>query len=357
MKSEHRGMLNKAHEKVKKEIYNQDIESDITLEEGVDHSTREKILKLQKAKHEVMLWLKEQLRSIDKQEAIKSFESKSRKFHVRYLEGKLLARAEAEGEEIEITRGELLTDMIWGVGYELDPSSVPREIAKEYVHALTKQYLQALLDKQLVLYELSINTDEKERKSFSAIRERQEGGAEKLRQDQGFIAESMVFNLLKKCIIDHKVPISIEEADAFDDVVNKIDFVISRNDRRQGIDIQAKKNGEEPVGIQFTLMYRKDAMDGKRKTVLDALRRGISRELPVKNIEIVNIHPSYINRAVNKWKIKRLPGGPDSKLAIAAQVDILQKILTPLFSEVEIDQIINRIFNVDRHQLKYLKTY
>jgi len=88
------------------------------------------------------------------------------------------------------------------------------------------------------------------------------------------------------------------------------------------------------------------------------LRRGIYGERKnTKDIALVNVHPAYIKRAVNKWKKEKGPGGPDAHLEMAAKVDLVQKMLQGVFSDEEIDEIIKNTFDVDRHKIKIRKTY
>ena len=137
-----------------------------------------------------------------------------------------------------------------------------------------------MLNRQLVLIELDVNDDDKQKESFSAVKHRQNHEMELLAQDQGFVAEEMALNLMKKLAIDHGLPIKIIEADVYDDVVNKVDYVIQRMDHKRGVEVKVtNKDNPERIGIQFTLMFRKDSMLGKRNTVSEALKRGISGEL------------------------------------------------------------------------------
>ncbi len=304
-----------------------------------------------------MDWLRDQRTKINRGEKIELYEENSDCFAVEYRDDAFFAH---DGEqEFTLTLGEMLTDASWGINYDLDTDSVPIDIAKEYILSRARKTLRELLNKQLVLIELDVNKDEGQQKSFQSVHKRQTEGKELIARDKGFVAEEMTLNLMKKLIIDHGLPIDIEEADVYDDVVNKIDYVITRKGYDRGIEVDANDDSSvDQVGIQFTLMFRKASMLGKRDVVSKALKKGITGELrDVKDLALVNVHPAYIKRAVNKWKKSRGPGGPDSHLEKAAKVDLVQKMLQGLFSEKEIDEIVSNIFDVDRRSIKIRKTY
>ncbi|MDA0207961.1 MAG: hypothetical protein O3B64_00940 [bacterium] len=319
--------------------------------------TQKRVLELQEKKRGVMEWLKNQRTKINNGEKIELHEQHSKIFHVVYQDGAFIG---SDGEQsFDLTLGELLTDASWGIDYDLDMDSVPSDIAKQYILSRAKRMLRELLNRQLVLIELDVNNDDQQKKSFSAVGERQKQGRELIAQDQGFIAEEMILNLIKKLVIDHDLPVEIEEVDVYDDVVNKVDYVIRRTDRKRGVEIDViDEESPERIGVQFTLMFRKASMVGKRKTVLQALRRGMVGELQdLQDIAVVNVHPAYIKRSVNTWKKTRKPGGPDNCLEVAAKVDLVQKMLKDLFSENEIDEIVSEVYGVDRNKTKIRRTY
>jgi len=358
MKPEHRRMVieSKLQRAGEEAVSNKKLDS-LMLDLELKNETRDEVSRLQEEKRCIMAWLKDQRTRLNNGETIELYEPQSKSFVVTYRDGILNA---SDGEQaFNLTIGELLTDVSWSIDYELDTSSVPLDIAKQYILFRAKKKLQELLNRQLVLIELDVNDNDKQKESFLAVEKRQMQGKELIVQDQGFVAEEMALNLMKKLVIDHDLPIEIIEADVYDDVVNKVDYVIRRMDRKRGVEVEVTDEEDpERIGIQFTLMFRKDSMLGKRKTVSEALRRGITGELEdLQDIAVVNVHPAYIKRSVNQWKKTKKPGGPDECLEVAAKVDLVQKILEDLFSEEEIDEIISRVYGVDRKKIKIRKTY
>ncbi len=319
---------------------------------GLPESISREVIDLQEDKKMLVAELREKLRQIDAGESVESQNKKNLK--VSLGEDGVMIAESSEGGRYEVTEGQLLTDGVWGLGYELGPD-VKRNVRKAYVLGETRRIVGQALDRQIAVIESESNEDEKERKSYQAVLERMNEKKDIFSWDDGHIAEQMVHSLVKKWIIDHNLPLEIIAADLYEDVTNKLDFVIKRKKESVGMAVEAEDSPQ--VGIQFTLMHRQDAVEGKQKTIDLVLERGMKGEFAVKDIFLVNMHPSYVKRAVNAWKKKKAPGGPDEKLELGAKTDLFEKICAPFLLPAEIEEWKMKIFGQKGMTAKRLKTH
>ncbi len=314
-------------------------------------SARESIDSLQRQKMECIRNLHDLLRGIDREETVEWPEGKN-SFHVWTESGNFFYLDE-KGTRTILTEGEILTGGSWGIRYRLGPE-IPRLLKKKYVVGETRRKIMGFLDRQIAVVESEQQTDSRAKQSFSAVLQRQRKSPDVLAWDDGHIAEQMVQDLFIVWERDLGLPITIVPVDLYDDVVNRLDFVVHVQKKQLGVEVDAKELG---VGIQFTLMHRKDAVVGKRKTVKESLEKGLDREDLLQDILLVNMHPSYVRRALNAWKNRRLPGGPEGRLETAAKLDIFEKVFGALVDEQVLNQWRTKIFGKDTDKIRRLKTH
>ncbi|MEK7463178.1 MAG: hypothetical protein AAB621_02350, partial [Patescibacteria group bacterium] len=118
----------------------------------------------------------------------------------------------------------------------------------------TKKELLELLDYQIIKSEVGGDiAHEHRQKAYQNVESERKSGQTKERW--GFISETIVRNFLKKLSIDQDAPFQIREADVFQDVEQKIDFIIHRNQRLRGVDVEVDDKAKD-VGIQFSINTR-----------------------------------------------------------------------------------------------------
>ena len=314
---------------------------------------QKRIIDLQNQKYSLVERMHMHLRDIDQDIQVEI--PAKRTFTVKVLQDGKMYASDKNGDVYPITKGELFTDGAWGTSYLLSPE-INRAIRKEYILSETRRSVSEMLNIQIAIVEAALNTDEKERTSYQAVLARMNSSHDVLQWEDGHIAEQMVYSLLKKWILDYDLPISIVAADLYEDVTNKLDFILHLKKESIGVEVEATSQ-EVGVGIQFTLMHRKDAVVSKRKTIDEVLHRGLQSEHQVENIVLVNMHPSYVRRAINSWKTTKRPGGPDGKLELSAKIDLFDKILTNVMSAEDIRKWKIVIFGQSGDSLKKLRTY
>jgi hypothetical protein len=235
------------------------------------------------------------------------------------------------GKLMPITRGELLTDGEWGVSYGMDSAvDVPTRLG--YLKAKARRALRDLYNLQILLQESGSGlTHEFKRQAYERMRHDREAGV----LHPGHIAEKMVRNFLTKLSIDHEIDFEIIEADVFQDVDQKIDFVIHRKSHRRGISVVTDES-EKSVGIQFTTSQDVNTLEHKQHQ-LDTAKRHL-RRAQVDDIVLVSMPISEFMTAYSDWQKDKTPGGPDKLWPEEIRAQIFHEVMKGVFTPDEIEQ-------------------
>ncbi|MFA6099770.1 MAG: hypothetical protein WC750_02705 [Patescibacteria group bacterium] len=294
---------------------------------GTPEKTQETIFKLQKRKQKIMARLKEQLAEIDNPfEKEATVEGANR---ITYKDGQLSC-----GEQ-EITLGELLTDGEWGLDYHLDPASVPRVIRKKYFIEQARREIMELLDRQIATNESQSESVHEFKKEAYIRMVSQEN------QDQtGVYAEKMVKCLLKKIAIDQDLDIEIIDADAYQDMELKIDFIIKRKMAARGVNVET--NDEDRIGIQFTSTDEPRIVEKKEHQISKA-KRQLRPEERIRDIALVSIPMREVKNMVRDWNRRKSPGGPDKLWKTSTKAEIFSKVMRGFLTANEIESVTSHI--------------
>ncbi|MHB8831099.1 MAG: hypothetical protein ACYC44_03240 [Patescibacteria group bacterium] len=294
---------------------------------GTPEKTQATIFKLQKRKQKIMARLKEQLAEIDnpfEKETVPEGASR-----VTYKDGKFLCGGQ------EITLGELLTDGEWGLDYHLDPASVPRVIRKKYFIERTRREIMELLDRQIVTNESqSESVDELKKEGYIRMI------AQENQEQSGKYAERMVKNLLKKIAIDQDLDIEISDADAYQDMELKIDFIIKRKMAARGVNVET--NEEDRIGIQFTSTDSPEIVQKKERQIRRAKMR-LTPEERIRDIALISIPLREVQALMREWSRRKQPGGPDKLWRQSTRADIFSKVMRGLLTASEVEVVSSKI--------------
>lgn len=287
------------------------------------------IFNLQRRKQEIINELKKNISRLDGGNNEKNQETAREIFLNK--EGSL---QDNNGEVISL--GELITDGEWDIDYSLNSETIPRQIRKRYLIERAKIKLQNLLDDQIAINERdSENVDIMKRDAYKRSYEDKHLGVEKA----GLLAEKMVRNLLKKIIIDLGADFELEKADLYQDVNQKIDFIIKRKSRGRGVRIEESM---ENLGIQFTINTREDIKRHKEKQI-ERSKKELLPEDHIKDIVLVSVPINDINNKYNEWKMGKRPGGPDKLWSIADKKRIFEEITKGFLTQEEIFEYLEKI--------------
>lgn len=304
---------------------------------GTDNKTvQSEIYKIQGEKQKIMDKLKNDLIELDE---VKDKWEKIPGTRGVYFGGKNLRIKNTH--EI-LTQGEMLTDMDWGIKYNLCPPlsdpklkklAIPRNIRKKYMIEQAKLELQALLDLQIAKNEMNsgpLNENTGKKETYKKIAEGRDGLL------PGLLAEKMVKNLIRKVAIDFGTDFEVERADVYQDVDQKIDFIIKRTARKRGVDVEG---GNEKIGIQFTIKT------GDYKLMAKAASAYISNqdESPVDDVVLVSIPLEGVKDMYDKWNKDKKSGGPDKLWSEDTRKMIFSEVMRGFLTPDEVSNYIEKM--------------
>lgn len=299
---------------------------------GTEKGVQADIFLLQQEKQAIMEELRQAIAGLDGAAAEKRELPPEARSVVGH-DGKLFWRR-SDGREQELSFGEIVTDGAWDIDYDLD-DSVPRNQRKRLLIERAKRRLADLADRQIAKEEIaSRNTDHGRRKAYKAVEERV-GDTE---LPMGFVAERMMVQFLRKLEIDGDLPYSVEEADLFQDVNQKIDFIVRRSDHRRGVRVEEGRGKEvEAAGIQFTLNTNQAVLKHKEDQIRKS-RGKLTGEDRLDDILLVAMDMRWVIDAYRRWEKEKPPGGPDKFLAPVLRETIFKKTLSGLADREELDR-------------------
>lgn len=300
--------------------------------QGTPRETQTVIYQFQKDKQEIMGALKSELSCLDNPECKQREKTKDERYATYNAEDGTFNYMDDQGYKRQATFGEVVTDLEWDVDYCLDTASVPRDLVKKYLLERAKRDLGVKLDQQIIASESQRkHLDESKREAYRRVAAEQKTGEIKMRS--GVISEKIVQNFMKKLSIDRGLPYTVRHADIYQDVEQKIDFIIHREDYARGVGVEA---GKQDVGIQFSI--NKSARGHKARQVARARRRLGQRE-PIKDIVLVIFPKIVARKLMRNWtEAGRPAGGPDKALNKKTARELYTKLLAGVFTKKEIAQ-------------------
>jgi len=237
-----------------------------------------------------------------------------------------VARKDGSRQSVELS--EIMTDSEWGIEYAFDTSVNIHDVRAYYLQSL-KSDLREKLDTQIVI-------SEKNNSRVDTLKQNAYGEIEKrLGQEntqEGIVAEKMVKNFLKKLSIDTDVDFEIVDADVYQDVEQKIDFVIHRKSaqKNRGAKIRESEHAAD-IGIQFTTALGK--VEQKERQI-EKSKRNLDKN--IDDIVLVTL-PSYqASRLYKDWLKDKKPGGPDKQWSTEIKETLFRGIMDKVLSQEEI---------------------
>jgi hypothetical protein len=273
---------------------------------GTSEKTQFKIFTLQQQKQKIMEQLRADLKELDAPET--TFERAPGHMFVYQHENRYY-RSPEHGIDAELTAGEILTDGEWGLKYQLDPETTPRLLRKEFLIRQAKRQLMELADQQIIAQETT-------RRDIEPLkREAYSRSAEDKREKKfvsGWVAEKMVKNLLTKLAIDEGLDIEVLDTDIYQDVDQKIDFIVRRKTRNRGVEVETLPMTER-LGIQFTTDPRPETRNRKLRQI-ERSKRELNKTDKIDDIVLVRVQFGYVSELWERWNKTQAPGGPDKLL-------------------------------------------
>jgi len=229
----------------------------------------------------------------------------------------------------KVSQGDLLTDINWGLYYELS-AEVQKEFKEQYIKAVYDQEIAKLYDLQLIIQRTELEREQIDdflADTYKKVGAALEKGGE---ESAGLLFEKMIKNILSKVAIDlKKYGLKIEPANVVEDVEEKIDFIIKhKKTRGVGVeDVEQAQGGEETLGIQFTLKSAKsEDFQKKQRQIARALKK--PHEVDDLVLISVPVEHDVIFGNYKKWqRHDKLPGGPENCFKSEVIVNFIKEIL------------------------------
>ncbi|QQR76851.1 hypothetical protein IPJ63_01105 [Candidatus Nomurabacteria bacterium] len=323
---------------------------------GNSAEVQAEILNIQKSKQNIMRKMHKQFRKLDNGGVIESLE-KTRIVSFDKNSGKFYY-SNSKDTIIFLDISDILTDGEWGITYGFD-NSVPKSVQKKYILSEAKREIANKLDEQIILDEsTSPTTDTFKQKAYLEIKKSKDN------QDkfEGFLAEKMIKGLLAKLSIEG-ADFEIEEADVYQDVEQKIDFLIRRKNHNRAVGVT---EDDKIIGVQFTLNkakedFKKKQVERSRRNLKGKSKRKHERE--VDDIMLVVMPVEKLSSTYRKWAEDKKPGGPENLWDINMKYQILKGVLNGLVDEEEIRKLLYKDIKTDleldlfakQSELEYVK--
>lgn len=243
--------------------------------------------------------------------------------------------------EQPVSMGTIVASRHWGnkvtIPEDLDQYGDGKRLRKTYVSRAADDVMFGELNYALAdtLAEKMLSKDLLKSEAYKHIRDRsRETNVEK---KTGVIAEKIMIGFIESISIDRPdLGISVTPANAYQDVEQKIDFVIHRKNQKRGVGVEAVDPIETTIGIQFTTDTRRETHTRKMEQITKSKERG----LDVDDIIYVAIDMKTLEGAIAKWNDADKPiHGPMEYL----HPDIKKKAVQELFKNLLTDEQVAKL--------------
>lgn len=292
------------------------------------------IYKLQLKKQQIMEALRENLRHVDDETYLNEQFADNVTVGTDQDGGLIV---DIEGEQTPITPAEIYTDCEWGIRYNLSSSQIPREVKKRYFVESAKSELRELLDQQIYQFETGMSVmDDKKRGAYEAVMEERQGEL-----TPGHIIEKIIRNFFKKLEFGSTLNFEIIDTNLYQDIEQKIDFIIHRRNRLRGVSTEVDDNMHD-IGVQFTTNTDPNVLNRKIEQV-ERVKRSLGPDEAIEDLTLVKMSPELSQTLFATYKQWRddphkKPGGPDKLLPSEFKEQLFRNILSEILSPQEIDR-------------------
>lgn len=241
------------------------------------------------------------------------------------------------------TAGEIISSRHWGKSYafpdELESSIQGKKLLREATTYHTMDRLTTILNHELAT-NLALKYESKDlfkSQAFQKIAERTAESAPASEQ-LGVFAESMMQGTLERIAIDREdLGLMVLPGNAAQDVLEKIDFVISTKTKKRGVGIETADPlyDEKHIGVQFT------TNTAKAEYKKDQIEKSKLRGTPMDDIIYVALDQKTLAQAITTWKKAGEPlSGPWTFLEPTTRQGVLKELLGSVISEEQLGSVL-----------------
>lgn len=266
------------------------------------------------------------------EETVLEFKNQKNNTEIKYNHHK----SEFSGNGKKVSKGEIIASRHFGFSFDtqnLGTSFEEKTVSKNYNYFNLRDIYLNKINQKLValLYEENKNKDSMKAEAYKATFERINRLDNTEEKQLGFFAEQLMIATFERLSIDRKdeLGIDIYPANAYQDVNDKIDFVISSKNKSRGIGTT--------IGIQFTI--NQSAKEHKQEQISKAKFRNYE----VDDILLVIMDQKFLAKAKKDWEDNGKDiAGPWKYLPKDVREKILQSVLKSLVEEKVIDSIVKK---------------
>lgn len=240
-----------------------------------------------------------------------------------------------------VTAGEIIASRHWKETFafpeQLDTSLAGKKLRN---HALTYHTLDrvtTIINHEMAehLEKTYADKDMMKSQAFGKIKERSQEGFHS--EQLGVFAESIIQGTLERIAIDcEDMGLEIIPANAGQDVLEKIDFIISTKQKRRGVGVETADPlyDEKHIGVQFT------TNTSKSEFKKDQIEKSKLRGTQMDDIIYVALDHKTLAKAVEQWKKAGEPiSGPWAYLNPHTRQAVLTNLLQGIITEEQLTRI------------------
>lgn len=293
-------------------------------------------------------FLDEREKNLIGEETIKEIENKTKEEVVETNSGKEVSYDKRANKFTigltETSIGELVASRHFGAKIKLpiensNESGALKQLRKKYSIFSKRDSFTTKLNSELAkkLSESETRSNGK-KEAYDAIHKREVEGSEQ----EGIVAEKMMIGAIEMISIDRPdLRLEIRPSNAYQDVEEKIDFIITTKKKRKNISIEEKNSkefDEKSFGIQFTTNTNKE--EHKKRQI----EKAKELKLDVDDILYIAIDKEIVHTALVDWEKKGKPiSGPWGELNKIVKTKALENIFKNILSEEQIRGILTGI--------------
>lgn len=238
----------------------------------------------------------------------------------------------------KITPGEILSSRRFGNEIAFDENALNVGVGKKLLEKLKEKKIADMVAEKYgkeISKNLAENESKKDMLKSKAYKEINERIGKKLEQF-GIEAEQIFIGLLESLSIDRPdLGFNVYEANPWQDVENKIDFILERKNKKRGIGVEESEKEEiKTVGIQFTTAL------SKREHKLDQIQKAKNKIKDIDDIVYVEIDSTVLRKAISEAeKSNNKFVNPVKFLPEKIKNQILKNLFTGILDEKEIESL------------------
>ncbi len=211
-----------------------------------------------------------------------------------------------------VTLGQMLASRHFDEHINIPENTAKTFEGKKLVRIYTEYKVRDILTENLngklatALAEKTRREDMFKSKAYEAIAERntkEEKEGETSQEQLGVVAERMMQGIAEMVALDRPdLHLEVRPANAFQDVEEKIDFIISTHTKKRGVGVETNDSTsgdeyeEKNFGIQFTINASKTAFK------MDQIEKAKGRATDVDDILLVTIDQGIVRNALKNWE-------------------------------------------------------